>query len=560
MPLSTPPHPTEERPTSERSTGQGARPGAGGGVRVLVVDDDLDIRVLAGKRLEQHGFVVRSVDSGEAALEHLEEEEEEVDLILLDYRLPGRNGLETLRLLRARGGPSVVLATGDGSTHVAVEALRAGAVDYLGKSPRFLDELPGVMERAWRAHDLARRADELQRQALLVSGAVDREGTLSSIVSGAHDLLRSDGCALFTLGPAGPALEASSGALPDDLAGVARAAAAMLRSRGRGEIGLAAEDVVLVPLRTAGAAAALGALAIFMADDQVLQLEELRLAEVFASFAGIALANLGRFALEQEMVAKLQDLVTTRRQLLTGVSHELRTPLTCINGFASTLLTHDEVLTPELRQESVEAIFSHTGELMRLVEQLLQVAEAEEGRTAVTVAPTELAGTVRSTLTLLAPLLGDRELTLELPDAWVRADPVLLRRVIANLLSNAAKYSPATTPIEVRIRDGEQGPDWVAVDVTDHGPGLDASEAARVFEPFWRTSGPLRDQVRGAGVGLALVQEYVAVMGGRVAVRSEVGHGATFTVHLRRATPPDPTEPTGQNSRSSSDSSPRSAS
>jgi signal transduction histidine kinase len=509
------------------------RSAAAGGVRVLIVEDDLDLRLLATTRLERHGFVVDGVDSGEAALEALAHAE--FDLVLLDYRLPGRNGLETLRLLRARSAASVVLATGMGSEHVAVEALRAGAVDYLGKDQRFLEQLPAVMERAWRSHDLARRVEELQRQALLVTSSTDRLATLSGIVEGAHTLLPGRGCALITLGQRGTVLEAAAGTVPDDLSHVHEAAEALLRRTAPAEIALAAEDVLMVPLRT-GAGTPLGVLLVFLGAERTLEAQELRLAEVFASFGGIAIANLDRFDLEQEMVEKLQDLVETRRQLTTGMSHELRTPLTCIKGFAATLRDHGETLSPELRKESLDAVLAHTDDLMQLVEQLLEVAEAEEGRTTVQVVPTDLRTVVESTLGMLGPLLAEREIVRDLAERWVRADPVLLRRVLANLLTNAVKYSPAEAAIGVRI--AADGSGWAAVEVIDAGPGLDAHERVRVFEPFWRTAGPLRDQVRGAGVGLALVREYVAVMGGQVEVRSQVGEGSTFSVRLRAAERP----------------------
>jgi signal transduction histidine kinase len=511
----------------------GTRQGAGPtGVRVLIVDDDPDLRILAGRRLERAGFAVDAVGSGEAALTRLAEQP--ADLVLLDYRLPGRDGLATLRLLRARGGPSVVLATGDGSEEVAVEALRAGAVDYLAKTGRFLDELPGVMERAWRAHDLARRAEELQHQALLVSSGADRSATLDGIVTGAHTLLRGLGCALFVPEEGGVALEVTAGSLPDDVAPLRRAALAALR---RDEPGTPPADpptdALLVPLANPEGTP-LGVLVVLLQPGRAVDPEERRLAEALAAFGGIALANVGRFELEREMVAKLQDLVEMRRQVVTTVSHEVRTPLTCIRGFAQTLLSHGDALGAEEGRTLLEGVLAHTEALSSLAEQLVQVAEVEASRTALGLAPLDLAEVVRTTRTLLGPLLEGRGVTLELGEAVVLADAVLLQRVLANLVSNAVKYSPPGEAIALRVRPAEAG--WAAVDVVDAGPGLAPNELARVFEPFWRTSGPLRDEVRGAGVGLALVREYVTLMGGRVEARSEVGAGSTFSVVLRRPT------------------------
>jgi signal transduction histidine kinase/FixJ family two-component response regulator len=524
------------------------------GVRVLVVDDDEDVRLLARRRLERQGYAVEVASSGEEALERLGSAT--FDLLLLDHRLPGRSGLDLLREVRElQPRPSVVLATGEGSEEVAVEALRLGAVDYLAKGTRFLEALPGVMERAWRTHDLARRADELQRQALAITATRDRATALGSIVQGAHSLLRSVGCALFTVGPSGTSVEARAGAVPSDLSLVEAAAAAVLRA-APAEIPVLPPDVLVVPLRDTAGDAPVGALVVFLPSVRPLEPEELRLADVFASFAAIAISNLTRLALEEEMVTRLQELVTTRRQMLTTVNHELRTPLTCIQGFAATLLTHGSQLPEDVRVQSLEAIVKHTAELRRLVDQLVEVAQTESGGGgALNLRPTDAGATVDATLSLLGPLLSGRAIRRELAPVWVVADDVLLQRVLVNLLTNAVKYSPEGSPITVR--SSVEG-DWVEIAVVDSGPGLDAHEIARVFEPFWRTSGPLRDQVRGAGVGLALVREYVALMGGRVEARSRPGEGATFAVRLRSAAAP--VAAGAQNSRSSSDSMPRSAS
>ena len=107
---------------------------------------------------------------------------------------------------------------------------------------------------------------------------------------------------------------------------------------------------------------------------------------------------------------------------------------------------------------------------------------------------------------------------------------MLLRRTLTNLLSNAMKYSERGTPIAVRVAaDDDLG---ARMEVVDHGVGLSKEEAARVFDPFWRAGHGHGASMRGAGIGLALVKEYVRVMGGEVAVESEPGRGSMFVVRL----------------------------
>ena len=115
------------------------------------------------------------------------------------------------------------------------------------------------------------------------------------------------------------------------------------------------------------------------------------------------------------------------------------------------------------------------------------------------------------------------------------SDGGLLSRTLANLLSNAAKFSGPGEPVSVWAV--EEGP-WMRIGITDRGVGLTPDEATRAFEPFWRTRGAKARAMRGAGIGLALVQEYVRFMGGRVGADSEPGRGSTFWFTLKRASAP----------------------
>jgi DNA-binding NtrC family response regulator len=181
-------------------------PGASPSITVMIVDDNEDHRHLMARRISEAGFSVRPAQSAAEALANLDG----VDLVLLDQRLPGASGIEVLGAIRERG-PSVVMVTGVGSEALAVEAMRSGAADYVVKNAGYLAELPRVVERAWRHHDLEQRASELQRVALLVSSAADRESTFSEIVTGTRRLLRAEVCALYVAGSDGVSLEAFAG-------------------------------------------------------------------------------------------------------------------------------------------------------------------------------------------------------------------------------------------------------------------------------------------------------------------------------------------------------------
>ena len=487
---------------------------------VLVVDDDSDQRFLVRRRLETAGIQVRTAASAEEGLAALDG----ADLVLLDYRLPGTSGLEVLPRIVEQGA-SVVMLTGMGSEGLAVEAMRQGAVDYIVKDASYLEVLPQVVERAWRHHDLFRRAGELERIGLLVTSATARAEVFDEIVTGARRLLRADGCALFVLTDGDLVLEAGAGELGGERGRLLAEARRMISIP---EVGLEprVDDSLLVPLPTSQGLP-LGVLAVLASRPRVFVAEELRLARSLAAYAGIALANVRRLDLERTLVGELQEMLDMRREVMASVSHELRTPITCVAGFADTLLTHWDVLADEERRLFVEKVARHAGELGELVDRLLDFSQLEAGWATTGIATLDLGREVRATLAQLGPLLEDRPMEVELPSVEALADSVLLRRTLTNLLSNAVKYSERGTPVAVRVATDDLG---ARVEVVDHGVGLSKEEAARVFDPFWRADHG--SGMRGAGIGLALVKEYVRVMGGQVAVESECGRGSTFVVRL----------------------------
>ena len=488
---------------------------------VLVVDDDPDHRFLIERALRDAGYKVIAVENGVSALDRMDE----ADLMLLDYRLPDMTGLEVLKSAVEVDGPSVVMVTAMGSENVAVEAMRSGAVDYVVKDANYLRALPTAIERAYRTHDLTRRARLLERITLLVNSSLDRQAVSREILRGARQVLRADACALFVAD--------FEGDLDVMLDGVAAADVACLTSDAESVLVGAAQkieagDRLLVPLPE-HEGRRLGVLALVSNDPREWMAEELRLAQTLAAFAGIALANASRMELEQSLVSELQQTLDLRRGMVMSLSHELRTPLTCIRGFAETMLGHWEGLDDKTRRESVQTIATHADDLQRLVEQLLDFGALETGRLEALSEVVDLEREVNATLLALAPMIGDRAVELEVEPVVVRADPRLLRRTLANLVSNAVKYSGPQGRIAIVGRAEESA---ARLTVSDSGIGLSEDEAAHVFEPFWRARSAVSSATRGSGIGLALVQEYVRVMGGEVSVASVPGQGSQFSFTL----------------------------
>lgn len=495
-------------------------------MRLLVVEDDPDQRFLIERRLEDVDIEVRMAATGEEAIAQLDG----VDLVLLDYRLPDMTGLEALRAIRQVDGPSVVMVTGMGSESVAVEAMRSGALDYVVKDSTYLRELPEIIERGWRQHDLARRAGRLQKLALVVSEAEDRDTMLSEIVHGARELLGADGCVLAV-----PQDES-----PLEIAASAGDAAAFDEVLPRLPDVLASRRVetvdrfLLVPL-TKTDDEAIGILSVVSGAGRAYTREDVELAETFASFGAMALRKLHRQELERALIGELQQTLELRRDFINSVSHELRTPLACISGFSMTLLNYWGKLDSDTTLSSIEKISHHAADLAKLVDALLDFGALERGRVKADIEIFELKTDVERAVEDLQPLLSDRTVKIELPEIEVRADRALVKRILINLLSNAVKASEAGSSITIRASN----PDGMArVEVIDEGVGLTPEESSRVFDPFWRSRSSIKGAKRGTGIGLTLVREYVRTMGGEVGVESQWGQGANFYFTLPTAEEP----------------------
>ena len=484
-------------------------------ISVLLVEDNPDHIHLIERRLRDGGLDVRRASSGKEALASLDG----IDLVLLDYKLPDMTGLETLHHIRRIDGPSVVMITGMGSEEIAVEAMRAGAIDYVVKDAAYIRMLPEVVERAWRLHDLTRRARQLQRLALLVNAAEDRRTIFTEIVNGAQELLGAVMCALFIEEEGQLDVVATAGADITSSAPLFERAAKVAES---GQMDIDGETL-LVPL-SKGGDEQLGVLVV-VSEGRTFIEEELDLAETFASFAGLALRNLRRRELEQRLIVELQQTLELRRDFVNSISHELRTPLACISGFSSTVLTHWGKLDDETVRSSVEKIQHHGADLTNLVEKLLDFSFFEQGRFAPAITEIDLKSHIQTSIDDLAPLAGGRPLNLEADEIRVKADPNLLHRILSNLVTNAVKASAVGAEITVRA---ERSGDFAQVSVIDQGTGLSEADAEHVFDAFWRSRHAIKAAQRGSGIGLALVKEYVRAMGGEVSVDSRIGEGSTF--------------------------------
>ena len=214
------------------------------------------------------------------------------------------------------------------------------------------------------------------------------------------------------------------------------------------------------------------------------------------------------------------------------VAHELRTPLTVLQSQLEAL--QDGLARPG--PETLASLHEETLRLTRLVADLETLASADGAPFTVERETVALAPLVEAAIAELADAMQERGLSVETrtSEVTVSGDPLRLRQVVANLLSNAAKFVPPGGHVRVElVSEGT----WARLVVADDGPGIAPEDLPHVFERFFRGKGT---GVGGSGIGLAVVAGLVKAHGGEVAVASEPGHGTTFTIRLPQAAPEAP--------------------
>ncbi|MDE2291089.1 MAG: DUF4118 domain-containing protein [Elusimicrobia bacterium] len=294
---------------------------------------------------------------------------------------------------------------------------------------------------------------------------------------------------------------------------------------GLGTQTLADADALYVPLL--GAAGPVGVLRLEPAAGERTRLAgQVRTVEAFAREVGlrVEVERLGESAERARLEAETERL---RSALLSSVSHDLRTPLAGIIGSASGLLQSGAAPGGARGRELLENIQTEGERLARLVDNILEATRLESGEVRLRKEPAPLEEPLGAALERADKALAGREVTTVLPEDLPMApvDAVLLEQVFVNLLENAARHTPAGTPVTVsaRVEGGE-----LAVEVADRGPGVAPGETRRVFEKFYHG----RSAGAGAGLGLAICRAIVEAHGGSILAEDRPGGGAVFRFTL----------------------------
>jgi PAS domain S-box-containing protein len=530
--------------------------------RLLAVDDSITYLQELGSQLRQEGYDVVLATSGEEALELLAAQP--VDCILLDLIMPGLSGQDTCRRIKQRPEwrdiPLVILTARD-DRDAMIEGINAGADDYIAKSADF-DVLKARLRAQLRRKHLddenRRIREELVRREAEATARkqVEREQekldqrlrdqqfyTRSLIESHIDALVITDPRGIIT--DANRQMEALTGCTRDELIGAPFKNHFTDPERAEAAIKLALRDArvtdyELTACDRQGKTTEVSYNATTFYDrDRVLQ-------GVFAAARDVTERQLIQLALQKtnvelegaKLVAEKANLA--KSDFLSSMSHELRSPLNAILGFAQ-LMESASPSPTDSQKESIAQILQAGWHLLKLINEILDLAVIEAGRVLLSTEAVSLAEVMSECQAMLEPEAQQRGISMTFPrfdnPIFVAADRTRLKQVIINLLSNAIKYNKELGTVVVAC--STSNPERTRISVADTGTGLSPEKLAQLYQPFNRLGQDAVGGVAGTGIGLVVTKRLVDLMGGEIGVESAAGAGSVFWFELISSAAPE---------------------
>ena len=560
-------------------------------VNILLVEDDAAHVELVRQAFKRYSdgcclTVAENLQSARAALA-----EGFPDVLLTDLQLPDGRGIELLSSVSEESAFPVIVMTSHGNERVAVEAIKAGALDYVVKSPESLSTMPHIVERALRewehidrrkqAEETSRKSEERYRLIFDTVGVSIWEEDITELQSvfqtlraeGVHDIrayfaehpdfanqimgmitvidVNAETCALYGAANKAEMLASLENTfLPETFSVFREAMVAVFEGKAYFE-----SETMLQTLQ-GQRLHVIFRVTIPAADqsDRVLisitDISERKQAEEELRNAGTAAQRASEAALEAQRRAEAAQRASeaanrAKSEFIANISHEIRTPLNAVMGF-SQILARTAGLTNKDR-EYVDTIYRSGAHLLLLFNDILDISKIEAGKLTLESSAFELDEVLKDLLDMTRIQAGQKGLSVvldaddELPYT-LYGDKKRLRQVLFNLLGNAVKFTPTGT-VTLRISDlrsetldSTSPRPTIRFSIEDTGIGILPEQIESIFDPFERMYDK-RLYTEGTGLGLALCQRLLRMMGSELRVASTVGQGSRFWFDLALADP-----------------------
>jgi signal transduction histidine kinase len=263
--------------------------------------------------------------------------------------------------------------------------------------------------------------------------------------------------------------------------------------------------------------------------------KQIELVQTFADQAAIAIENVRLFDEIQDKSQQLAEASEHKSQFLASMSHELRTPLNAIIGLTEMMVTNAARFGTEKALEPLRRVNAAGTHLLSLINEILDLSKIEAGKLELNPEPVNLTRLIDEVIGTAGQLAekNKNRLVVEAQEdlGALTADPMRLKQILLNLLSNACKFTKEGE-VALRARRVADGRDWVELAVADTGIGMTVEQQAKLFQDFTQADSLTARRYGGTGLGLAISRKLARMMGGDVTVMSEPGKGSVFTVRL----------------------------
>lgn len=481
---------------------------------VLVVDDEQDIRDASERILSRAGYQVQKASRGDEALDIINQNS--VDIVLLDLKMPGMDGLEVLARIREWNTEiQVIVITGYATVETAIEAMKQGAYDFIPK-PFEPDQLRIVVHRAWEKIRFIREAEKLEQE---------KNRTLSDL-----DTEKSRVRTIIESFPSGVVVTDSKGRV------------VLMNPAFKQLLGLDANLKAGKGIEAYLPDKELCQLVMEISRGKFVDYDDLGDYEFSVSNEKHLMAR-GQPVLGERSeclgavlnivdISELKLLDQLKSEFVAKVSHELRSPLSTIHEQLA-LVIKDMVGEDYAQDQNIlTRAREKTRGLIALIGDLLDLSRIEEGIICHEPQQVRLEEILKNIVEFLETHARQKHqsLTLELPETplpELTADPIALESIFGNLITNAINYTQDGGKISVAA---DMAGINIRVRVTDNGFGIADKHLDKIFERFYRVKDDKTRYITGTGLGLPIVKGLLNSMGGMIDVESESGKGSVFTV------------------------------
>ncbi|HBU69558.1 MAG TPA: hypothetical protein DEE98_04145 [Elusimicrobia bacterium] len=497
--------------------------------KILVVDDEQSIRTLVQRQLNSD-YEVFVAASGAEALE-IVKKSPDICVVITDIKMPDMDGISLLaEIKQINKDISVIISTGYGSMDMAVDSMRAGAIDFISK-PFTIETVKYTVKRAIDSYD----------SIIMIKVLND----------GLQDAYRN-------LEEAKESLETKVMERTAELS--------LSEKKYRGVIENSFDPIIIFDDKmqiknwNMGAELTFGykesevlgkGVDLLLVDEKTKGLEQLKEKGFIKNYvmkwknrAGEPIyVNITASFLESgEIFAILRDITQEKRidqmktDFVSNVSHELRTPLTSIKGAVELVLSGAEGELTDSQKEMLKIVENNALRLIKLISDLLDLSKIEAGKTEMDIKPYNVAEIVKGTVKEMLPIGFKKkiEIVYKGPDFLPRifCDKNMIKQVIVNLLGNAVKFTPENGVVTVRVEEENKD---IKISVSDTGMGISKEDYAKLFERFQQIDSSSTRVYGGTGLGLAISKSIILAHKGRIWVESELGKGSVFSFVLPKA-------------------------